>query len=208
MRLYGNRNSACTRSVLMVLAEKGVSVDFVDLDLSKGENRSESHLMLNPFGKIPVLEDDSMTLYESQGINRYLDAILPGIQLTPSDVRCRARMDQWLCIDSSYFMPQAFNVVLQKIFLPMMGGETDHAVVGAAEENLKVVYRAMDAALEHSTYLAGEQVSLADLAFVQYTDFLLQAKCENLIFGHEIVRRWWHLMAQRESYKNPLQTIN
>jgi glutathione S-transferase len=89
-----------------------------------------------------------------------------------------------------------------------MGGESDQVIIGAAEEKLKTVYQAMDAALAHSPYLSGTELTLADLAFVQYTDFLLQSKCEHLVFFFEHVRRWWHGISQRDSYKNPLSAIS
>ena len=207
MKLYGSKQSACTRSVTMVMVEKGASTDFVDVELSRGEHRGDAHLARNPFGRIPVLEHEGLVVYESQAINRYLDAVLPGPALMPAEPAGRAVADQWLSIDSCYFQPQAYNVVLHKIFLPMMGGQPDLAVIGSSEEKLAVVYQAMDAQLARGQYLAGGAVTLADLAFVQYTDFLLQAKCEQLVFAHENVRRWWHAMSQRESYKNTLRPI-
>ncbi len=207
MKIYGNEQSACTRSVLMVLTEKKTPVEFVNIDLAKGENKTEEHLKRNPFGKIPVLETEHQTVYEAQAINRYLDNKLDGIKLTPESDELKLRMDKWMSIDSSYFTPQAYTVVLNKIFLPMFGGETNEAAVKEACEVLKVIYKTMHDELEKSEYLAGDEVSLADISFVQYTDYLLKAQCESVVFEHENVRRWWHKMTQRESYSKLLDVI-
>lgn len=207
MKIYGNEQSACTRSVLMVFAEKNTPVEFVSIDLAKGENRSEEHLKRNPFGKIPVLETKHQVAYEAQAINRYLDKKLPGISLTPEDDELKLRMDKWMSIDCSYFTPQAYIVVLNKIFLPMFGGQPDQAAIKEASEVLKVIYKAMHDELENSEYLAGDEVSLADISFVQYTDYLLKAQCESIVFEHENVRRWWHKMTQRDSYTKLLDVI-
>lgn len=207
MKIYGNEQSACTRSVLMVLAEKNTPVEFVSIDLAKGENRTEEHLKKNPFGKIPVLETEHQVVYEAQAINRYLDKKLAGISLTPESDELKLQMDKWMSIDSCYFTPQAYIVVLNKIFLPMFGGEPDESAIKEASEVLKIVYKTMHDELENSEYLAGNDVSLADISFVQYTDYLLQAKCENIVFEHENVRRWWHKMSQRDSYTNLLNVI-
>lgn len=207
MKIYGNDQSACTRTVLMVLAEKKTPVEFVNIDLAKGENKTEEHLKRNPFGKIPVLETKTQTVYEAQAITRYLDKTLEGIQLTPKDNELSLRMDQWMSIDSSYFTPQAYNVVFNKIFLPMFGGETNEVVVNESCEALKIIYKSMNDELEKSEYLAGDEVSLADISFVQYTDYLLKAQCETIVFEHENVRRWWHKMTQRDSYKKLLDVI-
>ncbi|RON06639.1 hypothetical protein BK659_20325 [Pseudomonas brassicacearum] len=207
MILIGNESSACTRSVLMVLAEKNTPVEFISVDLSTGAHKADEHLALNPFGKVPVLLDGEVKIYESQAINRYLDARLPGISLVPKDLAALAKMDQWLSVDACYFTPPAYSVVFQKIFLPMFGGQSDLSIIQEAEEKLKAVYSAMDKTLENSSFLAGEELTLADLAFVQYTDYLLQAKCESVVFAHDNIRRWWHALSQRASYKNPLAMI-
>ncbi|AQT08657.1 glutathione S-transferase [Pseudomonas protegens] len=208
MKLIGNENSACTRSVLMVLKEKNTPVEFVSIDLGTGAHKSDEHLSLNPFGKVPVLIHGDLTLYESQAINRYLEAILPGISLIPQGRQDIARMDQWLSVDSSYFTPQAYTLVWQKLFLPMYGGQTDQAVVKEAEEKLNAIYAAMDRAIgEEGRFLVGDSLSLADLAFVQYTDYILKAQSESIVFNYENVRRWWYGLTQRESYKDPLSVI-
>jgi len=62
----------------MVLVEKDVPVAFENVDISRGAHHSDAHLARNPFGRIPVLEHRGLQVYESQAINRYLDAVLPG----------------------------------------------------------------------------------------------------------------------------------
>lgn len=202
MKLYGNIQSACTRTVLMVCAEKNATLEIVTVDLSKGEHKTSGHISINPFGKIPVLEVDGLFLYESNAICSYLDDVLPGQKLSPIDAVKRAVMNKWLNINNCYFTPNAYTVVLQKIFLPMYGQQTDDAAVNDAIEKLKPVFSAMEEDLSRSTYLADENVTLADIVLVQYTDFLLKAGCEKLVFEHENVRRWWHSMSQRSSYNN------
>src|SRR5262245_44745205 len=107
MKLYLNPFSTCSRKVLATLAEKQAEAEMVVIDLGKGEQKQPAHLARQPFGVVPVLDDDGFQLYESRAIVRYLDEKLPGVALTPGDARGRARMEQWISIEYSYFSPAA-----------------------------------------------------------------------------------------------------
>src|SRR5690349_9913106 len=115
MKLFGNPFSSCTRKALIVLAEKRADATLVSVDLLQGEHKGPAHLARHPFGVIPVLDDDGFVLFESRAILRYLDARLPGPSLTPSGLRDRARMDQWLSVDQSYVAPPIRSLVMQTI---------------------------------------------------------------------------------------------
>jgi glutathione S-transferase len=58
LKLHGFPFSTCTNRVRAALEEKGVEVEFITVDLAKGEQRTEPYLNdLHPFGKVPVLQD-------------------------------------------------------------------------------------------------------------------------------------------------------
>ena len=103
MTLYGFDGSTYVRTVKMLLAEKGVT-DFeqVPVDVLKGEPKQPEHLARHPFGKVPVLEHDGMTIIETGAITRYLNDVLPGRSLVPRDIRDRARMDEVIGVIDSY----------------------------------------------------------------------------------------------------------
>lgn len=94
--LYGFPNSRSLR-VAWALEELGLTYDYRHVDLGRGEGQSEAFLRRHPDGKVPVLEDDALTLFESAAICRYLAERygVPG-DLLPADVEGRARVDQWL----------------------------------------------------------------------------------------------------------------
>lgn len=66
LKLYGSPYSTCTQRVLLTAAEVGVEVELVVIDFAKGEHKAPEFLKLQPFGKVPVLEDTELgsTLYE------------------------------------------------------------------------------------------------------------------------------------------------
>jgi glutathione S-transferase len=75
LKLHGFKFSTCTQRVLTVLAEKGVTdFEIVSINLPAGEHRREPFISMQPFAKIPVLEDDGFFVYESRAICRYIAA--------------------------------------------------------------------------------------------------------------------------------------
>jgi glutathione S-transferase len=57
LKLHGSLWSTCTARVRLALVEKGVDAEILNVDLAKGEQRTESYLEMQPFGKVPVLQD-------------------------------------------------------------------------------------------------------------------------------------------------------
>jgi glutathione S-transferase len=75
LKLHGAKQSTCTQRVLTVLAEKGITdFEIVPVHLPAGAHRREPHISLQPFGRIPVLDDDGFIVYESRAICRYIAA--------------------------------------------------------------------------------------------------------------------------------------
>src|SRR5690242_10327489 len=105
MRIYGHPMSTCTRKVLTTLAEKKVTAEFTTVDITKGEGKTPENLVRQPFGQVPAMDDNGFVLYESRAIIRYLDETLPGVALSPKDAKGRAKMEQWISVESANFTP-------------------------------------------------------------------------------------------------------
>ena len=74
LTLYGNVASPCTRRVLIHLKLHGVSYNFVEVNLLRGEQRSRAYKKINPLCKVPALRHDDLILYESGAISYYIDS--------------------------------------------------------------------------------------------------------------------------------------
>ena len=95
IKLYGVIRSRSNRPH-WALEELEVPYEFYQLDFSKGDNKSNFFLNLNPAGKMPVLEDGELVLTESGAICNYLGEKYPEKQLIPKDPVARARYDEWM----------------------------------------------------------------------------------------------------------------
>ncbi|KYF91714.1 glutathione S-transferase [Sorangium cellulosum] len=200
MKLYGHPMSTCTRKVLTVLAEKGHEAQVVVVDLMKGEHKQPDHLARHPFGVIPVLEDGDFSLYESRAIIRYLDQKLPGASLTPTELRARALMDQWLSVEQSYFSTPAIKILYQRVIMPMIGQQGDESIVEAAKGEVARTLDVVDKALGNQEYIAGSSYSLADISFMPYLQCLVASKVGELITDRQNVAAWWKRLSARPAW--------
>lgn len=96
MKLYNLSGGMNPRRVRIFLAEKGIELPLVEIDMMKGENKSPEFLAINPMGTLPVLElDDGTILAESVAICRYLEETHPEPPLFGRTTLERARVEMW-----------------------------------------------------------------------------------------------------------------
>lgn len=205
MKIFGHPMSTCTRKVLCTLAEKGAEADFSVVELMRGDHKKPEHLARQPFGVIPVLiEDDGYELYESRAILHYLDAKLPGVALTPSSLKDKGKMEQWISVEYSYFSKHAMTIVMEVMMKPMRGGQTDQAAVDKAREALKTPLDVLERHLSSNQFLAGGIFSLADICYLPYLEYLSATPHADLIAAHPSVAAWWERCRQRPSWKKAI----
>jgi glutathione S-transferase len=96
MKLYSSRLAPNPRRVTIFLAEKGIEIPTVEIDLAKKENLLPEFLGRNPLGRVPVLEfDDGTYLTESVAICRYFEAAHPEPALFGVGARAQANVEMW-----------------------------------------------------------------------------------------------------------------
>lgn len=93
MTLYSGTTDPFSHRCRIVLYEKGMDFEVIDVDL---QNKSEDIAVINPYNRVPVLVDRDLILYEPNIINEYIDERFPHPQLMPPDPILRARARQLL----------------------------------------------------------------------------------------------------------------
>jgi glutathione S-transferase len=200
--VYSVPGSPFGRAVLATLEEKAASYRL--LPVVPGTFRSPEHLARHPFGRVPVLEHDGFSLYESQAILRYLDRVLPAPALTPGDSRAAARMDQVMNVNDWYLFQGVANVIgFQRVVGPrLMGLKPDEAAIDAAMPQAHAVFTELARLLGEQPYFAGAAVSLADLLIAPQLAFLTQTP-EWSVLGapHANIVAWLARMEARPSFQ-------
>lgn len=206
MKVYGHPWSINTRKVLMTLAEKGHDAELVLVMLPKGEHKRPEHLARHPFGKVPALEDGDFLLYETAPINRYLDRSLSGPPLVPADAKSAGRVDQWIGIADAYFIVHAQPLVVEQLFRRYLGGEQNQAAMDAARAGIGVALDAADRVLSSSAYFAGSSLSLADIHWLPYFEYLTRIGDAALLDGRPHLRAWWERVSGRSTWHKVART--
>jgi len=203
LKLHGMHLSTCTKRVATVLAEKKVPFELIPVDLYKGEHKSAEHLKKQPFGQIPYIDDDGFILFESRAICRYIAAKYPdqGVALIPTEPKANALFEQAASIEATSFDPYVSKAVYEKVFKPRGGLTTDEAVFKGLLESIDAKLAAYDVILAKQKYLAGDEITLADLFHLPYGTMLGVAGSD-IMTSKPNVARWWNDISARPSWQS------
>ena len=196
MKIFGHPGSTCTRRVLATLAETGTPYELVLVDFAKGEHKQPAHMARQPWGKVPTLDDDGFTMYESRAMCHYINAKAGG-KLVPADARGRGMMEQWMSIEHSYFSPPTMKFVFQHVFKR----EQEPAVLENAAKELEFTLPVLDAHLAKHEYFAGADFSLADLTYMPYVGYAVGTPVKDIYGKHPHFMAWWSRVSERPSWR-------
>ena len=200
--VYSIPGSPFGRAVLATLEEKAATYRLVPA--APGTLRSPEHLARHPFGRVPVLEHNGFSLYESQAILRYLDRVLPAPALTPGDCKAAARMDQAMNVNDWYLFQGVANVIsFQRVVGPqLMGLAPDEAAIEAAMPKARTVFTELARLLGQQRYFTGDAVSLADLLIAPQLAFFAQTPEWSVLSApHANMVTWLARMEARPSFQ-------
>ena len=195
VRLYGYWTQNSMKPIY-VAEELEIDYQFQFVDLVKGEQLSDEFRQMTPVGKVPLLQVDDQTLFESGAICRYL-ANIAGSPLYPAEPMERARVDQWMDFFSCHLGRWLSSLYFQSIIKPMAGlGDPDEKQCQEANNYIDQQMAMVEAGLGSRDYLTGE-LSIADLfgfAYVEQIEplHLSLAKYPNL-------ENWYQRIASRPS---------
>lgn len=149
MNLYSGTTDPFSHRCRIVLYEKGMDFEVIDVDLYA---KPEDMAVINPYNRVPVLVDRDLVLYEANIINEYIDERFPHPQLMPPDPILRARARQFL------------HTFEQEIFvhLPTLEKQTRGTDEAQAQVRDQLVQLAPMFAKQK--FLLGDEFSMLDVA--------------------------------------------
>lgn len=172
MKLYDFKTGPNPRRVRIFLAEKGIEVPLVHVDIMKREQKAPDFLKKNPIGSIPVLElDDGTCISESVAICRYFEELQPEPPLFGRNPVEKAQIEMWLRrVELNFMVP----VGMVWIHGHPLTAKLIKQIPEAADQNRKrtqIGYRLLDAQLADNAFVAGDDYSVVDTVLLASLDF-------------------------------------
>ena len=174
MKLYDSVRAPNPRRVRLFLAEKGVEVPLVTVDLGAFDHRNAGFTQINPLQRTPALElDDGTVITESVAICRYFEELNPEPPLFGRTPLEKAKVEMWnRRAELELFVP------ITHVFRHLHPGLAKHEVPQIAEwgeaNKPKIIagLMLMNDALAHHPFVAGEAFSIADITALCAIDFM------------------------------------
>ncbi|XP_072942791.1 glutathione S-transferase 1-like isoform X1 [Epargyreus clarus] len=194
--LYGDEASPPVRFVLMTASVLDIKIDYHEIDIFIGKQKSEFYKNINPLQKVPALLVQNQVICDSHAICLYLCKLSGDEKLYPSEISIRARIDEMLFFNSGTLFP-----IDSTIFTDYFAGKWPVNEAKLDMLNFSLDY--IESRLNKNSWLAGDEISLADMCLMSTITSVYQIvrrsekhkkvnewlkKCEMLPF-YEINRR-------------------
>jgi len=235
LQLYKFGNSICTQKVFIVLTEKKLTYEPINVDLFKNEQYKPEYLKLNHKGVVPTLVHDGHVVVESTLICEYLDAVFPQVRLVPLDPFQQTRMRLWSkAVDEALFAATrelSFSAMFREKLKNMTPEqrETRFNNVGDPDRRARYVscydngvdspyvlqgiaafekaFRDMEAELSAgSPWLLGDAVTLADINLMPFVARLAYLNLLDVwLKKRPHVQAWWKRVQSYPSFESQIR---
>jgi len=202
MKLYSSPGSPNALRSRAVAYELGLDPEIVNVNIGAGENRAPDYLKLNPNGKVPVLVDDDVVLWESRAINSYLAAQAPEHGLDSPDPLRHALIEQWSNWQAIHLGPAMQRIAFERVQKTAFGrGEPDEASITGEVKTAGELLGVLDAALVGKQWVL-ESPTLADFALG--TTFMLRKSARLGVEAFSNVTAWIERLEARPSWQKAI----
>jgi glutathione S-transferase len=207
MKLYHSSGSPNSRRVRILIAEKGLDIELVPIDLATKEQFSDTYRSLNPRVVVPTLElDDGTAIGEVPAIMRYLDEAYPEIPLLGATPKEKAIVAMW----ERRAELEGFAAVMEGVrnaasglkgraISGPHGYEQIPALVERSKQRVANFYSDFETRLKDVEFVAGERFSAADITTLAAVDFATRAFEMPIPDDRVALKRWYDAVSARPS---------
>jgi glutathione S-transferase len=196
--VYGRKSSFNLQKVMWLVGELGVEHRHVEIGGSFGGADTPEFLKMNPHGRVPVIDDDGVTVWESHAILRYLAARYGQRRYWRDDPAERSESDRWMDWSQCSLQPDFLNGAFWGYYRTPEA-QRDMIAVEAKIQRTANHLILLDKILAGKPYLLGDQLTLADIPAGTnlFRYFNISIKRPSL----PNVERWYRSLQERPAYR-------
>ena len=200
--ILGDPRSTYVRTARLACEEKGIAYELKPMG-----PKSDELTRISPFGKIPGFQHGDFRLHETLAIVMYLESAFDAPPLLPADAQDRAIAFQWISSANDYFYDAMVRGYILQYAMPSgPDGQPNRTLIDAAMPRIRHQLAVLDHAFGNARWLAGTELSLADL-FVAPMLAYLPLLPEDLPADHPNVSRFLDDMAKRPSWEKTVPPL-
>jgi len=173
LKIYQHPLSTFARRVRIMLKEKNIdaeSAELIEVDMTAGAHKQQPYMALNPYGRVPTLQEDDFVLYESTAILDYLEATHPVPALVPTDARGRTLVSMHTKLCDLQLARQTGTIIFPKRFLPR--DRWKEKAMAQAKQEIEQHLEKIEQVLKGKEYLVGNTYSLVEVCYTPFVEFL------------------------------------
>ncbi|QDL93312.1 glutathione S-transferase [Paroceanicella profunda] len=198
MKLYYHPQSGHSHRARLFLSLIGATCELIEVDLRKGAQHQASFMKLNPFGQIPVLEDEGVIVSDSNAILVYLARKFGRTDWLPEDAAGMAQVQRWLSVAAGEVTRGPCAARLVTVWQENLTG---------AEEAIRRSHdllRILNLYLSGQEWLALQRPTLADVALYTYTAHAPEGNVD--LSDYENVTSWLHRVERLPGFTPLMRT--
>jgi len=207
MKLYHAASSPNSRRVRIFLAEKGLPIPLVTIDLGKGEQHSDAYRAINPRRVVPTLVlEDGTAIGEVPAICRYIEETHPVPPLLGETAKEKAEVAMWerrAELDGFAAVMEAIRNAAPGLKSRAIAGPHDYQQIAELAERSKLrvnnFFADFDTRLAEAPFVAGQRFSVADITALVTVDFAAKAINVSVPQQHRSLQRWYDAISSRSS---------
>ncbi len=188
MEIFADPITINCRKVLAGLQMMGVDYDLKKVDYFTGAHKGADYLAINPNASLPAMRDSDLVLWESNAILQYAADKVGNGSAYPSDLKARADVNRWLLWESSSWFPSCYIYVVENCVKPLLGDQTDPAVLEGEAERFNLLAGILDQRLSDQAWICGDHPTIADIAVA--APMHLHAWAKLPLDPYPNIRRW------------------
>ncbi len=202
LKIWGRKNSSNVRKALWCAEEAGIAYERVEAGGAFGVVNEPEYLARNPNGRVPMIEDGDLVLWESNAIVRYLAAAYAPGSLYPEDPASRACGDKWMDWTTSSFASEFRDLFWGILRTPVE--QRNLPVIEAARQRCIALLELPERALGERPYLSGDSFAMGDIPLGSFIYAWFEMPIERP--PQPNLQAWYARLCERPAYQLAVMT--